>query len=147
MSVPILAQSVSEPLKWHGGKHYLARRIVELMPSHLHYVEPYAGGLAVLLVKDPTGVSEVVNDLDGRLMGFWRVLQDPEQFERFPRARRSRELVGHTLPALTSRGGAACALLNDAELEQGLFYGVRGIGARHFFQQRYCALGIPARGV
>jgi DNA adenine methylase len=86
------------PLKWHGGKHYLARRIVALMPPHLHYVEPYAGGLAVLLARDPDdprlwagngsgnrGVSELANDLDGRLMNFWRVLRDPETFERFRR--------------------------------------------------------------
>ena len=35
----------SKPLKWHGGKHYLADRIIRLMPAHTHYVEPYAGGL------------------------------------------------------------------------------------------------------
>jgi DNA adenine methylase len=86
------------PLKWHGGKHYLARRIVALMPKHLHYVEPYAGGLAVLLARDPDdprlwsgtdgshrGVSEVVNDIDLRLMNFWRVLRDEETFARFRR--------------------------------------------------------------
>lgn len=42
---------ITSPLKWHGGK--LARRIVALMPPHLHYVEPFAGGLRVLLVRDP----------------------------------------------------------------------------------------------
>ena len=59
----------------NGGKHCLARRIVALMPKHLHYVEPFAGGLAVLLAKDPEGVSEVVNDLNGALCNFWTVLQ------------------------------------------------------------------------
>lgn len=39
----------TSPLKWHGGKHYLAARIVALMPPHTHYVEPFAGGLSVLL--------------------------------------------------------------------------------------------------
>lgn len=73
------------PLKWHGGKHYLAPKIVALMPSHVHYVEPFAGGLAVLLAKDPEGVSEVVNDLHRDLTNFWRVLQDPNTFERFRR--------------------------------------------------------------
>jgi DNA adenine methylase len=83
------------PLKWHGGKHYLAARIVALMPPHLHYVEPFFGGGAVLLTRDPEehslwllphkGVSEVVNDLDGRLINFWRTLQDPTKFEAFRR--------------------------------------------------------------
>jgi DNA adenine methylase len=55
------------------------------MPPHLHYVEPYAGGLAVLLARDPEGVSEVVNDLDSELSNFWQVLQDEEQFAWFRR--------------------------------------------------------------
>ena len=42
-----------QPLNWHGGKHYLAGRIIDLMPRQLHYVEAYGGGLAVLLEKDP----------------------------------------------------------------------------------------------
>ncbi len=58
---------ISPPLKWHGGKWYLARRIVAKMPPHIHYVEPFAGGLSVLLAKDPEGVSEVVNDINGDL--------------------------------------------------------------------------------
>jgi DNA adenine methylase len=89
-------KSVHVPLKFHGGKSYLARRIVALMAPHLHYVEPYAGGLAVLLARDPDdpalwlpphrGVSEVANDLDGRLMNFWHVLQGGDTFARFRRA-------------------------------------------------------------
>lgn len=76
---------IAPPLKWHGGKHCLARRLVALMPPHRTYVEPFAGGLSVLLTKDPAGVSEVVNDLDGRLTNFWRVLQGDESFARFAR--------------------------------------------------------------
>jgi DNA adenine methylase len=79
------ADSPAPPLKWHGGKHFLAHRIVALMPHHLHYVEPYLGGGSVLLVKPPDAVSEVVNDIDGRLTNFWRVLQDPGVFEQFRR--------------------------------------------------------------
>jgi DNA adenine methylase len=67
-------KTLTPPLKWHGGKHYLARRIVALMPRHTCYVEPYGGGLAVLLAKNPEDVSEVVNDLHGGLTHFWRVL-------------------------------------------------------------------------
>jgi DNA adenine methylase len=76
----------------------LAKRIIDLMPRHLHYVEPYAGGLAVLLAKDPDdsrhqwgtasgekGVSEVVNDTHTELTGFWRVLQNDRLFKMFER--------------------------------------------------------------
>jgi DNA adenine methylase len=75
----------TQPLKWHGGKDGLARKIIALMPPHLHYVEPYAGGLAVLLAKNPQGISEVVNDINKDLMNFWRVLQGEETFKRFRR--------------------------------------------------------------
>jgi DNA adenine methylase len=71
------------PLKTHGGKRYLAKRLVALMPPHTHYVEAYAGGLAVMLAKSPEGISEVVNDLDGRFTNFWKVLQDDDLFARF----------------------------------------------------------------
>lgn len=76
---------MTPPLKWHGGKHYLASKIVALMPTHTHYVEAYAGGLAVLLAKSPVGVSEVANDINHRLTNFWSTLQDPDLFQRFRR--------------------------------------------------------------
>jgi DNA adenine methylase len=74
-----------QPLKWHGGKHYLASKIIDLMPEHVHYVEPFFGGGSVLLNKSPEGVSEVVNDLHRELTTFWRVLQDGRKFAKFSR--------------------------------------------------------------
>ena len=76
---------VDSPLKWHGGKSYLASRIVEMMPPHIHYVEPFAGGLSVLLAKNPEGVSEVVNDLNYDLTNFWCAIQGEESFQEFRR--------------------------------------------------------------
>lgn len=91
--------TITQPIKWHGGKHYLANKIVALMPPRcknpnapapddpgwLHYVEPYAGGLSVMLAMNPEGVSEVVNDLNEELTNFWQVLQDKDQFTEFVR--------------------------------------------------------------
>lgn len=37
----------------------------------------------MLLAKNPEGVSEVVNDLDGDLTNFWQVLQHPNLFSHF----------------------------------------------------------------
>lgn len=76
---------VPSPLKWHGGKSYLAKQIVSLMPPHLTYCEPFAGGLSVLLAKDPEGISEVANDLNNHLAAFWGVLANPNMFETFRR--------------------------------------------------------------
>ena len=73
----------SLPLKWHGGKFYLADKIIKMFPSHIHYVEPYFGGGAVLFRKPHSNVSEVTNDINNELMNFWRVLQSPSWFEGF----------------------------------------------------------------
>jgi DNA adenine methylase len=90
-----MASAITQPLKWFGGKNYLAKQIIALMPRHLHYVEPFFGGGGVLLARDPDdqrlwlaphrGVSEVANDCYGLLMNLWRVLQDEELFSRFVR--------------------------------------------------------------
>jgi len=76
---------ISPPLKWHGGKHHIAAKIIALMPPHTHYVEPYFGGGAVLLAKTPDGVSELVNDRNGPLTAFWRVLKDERMFAKLQR--------------------------------------------------------------
>lgn len=55
------------PIPYFGSKGRLASRIVGMLPQHGHYVEPYAGSLAVLLAK-PRSRMETVNDLDGDLM-------------------------------------------------------------------------------
>ncbi|OHV03723.1 DNA methyltransferase [Mycobacterium talmoniae] len=62
-------------MAYYGGKIRLADRITALLPPHEHYVEPFAGSLAVLLAKRPSRM-ETVNDLDADLMVFWRMLRD-----------------------------------------------------------------------
>lgn len=70
------------PFAYFGGKTMLGPAIARLLPPHQHYVEPYAGSLAVLLAKAPAPM-ETVNDLFGHLMTFWRVLRDrPADLER-----------------------------------------------------------------
>lgn len=63
------------PFAYYGGKTTLAEKIVATFPPHRHYVEPFAGSLAVLLAKPPS-VMETISDLDGELVTFWRVLRD-----------------------------------------------------------------------
>lgn len=68
-----------------GGKTYLAAKINALMPPHLHYVEPYCGGCAVLLAHSGEGRSELINDINGALMNFWDVLKQDHSFRYFKR--------------------------------------------------------------
>ena len=70
------------PIAYYGAKVTIGGQIASLLPPHEHYVEPFAGSLAVLLAKTPSRM-ETVNDLDGDLMTFWRVLRDrPADLER-----------------------------------------------------------------
>jgi len=62
------------PLSYIGGKNRLARRLISLFPKHTTYVEPFAGGAQVFFHKEPSKV-EVLNDLDGEIVNFFRVCQ------------------------------------------------------------------------
>jgi len=78
---------IDSPLKWHGGKHYLAPKLWEIAKTipHIHRVEVFGGSLAFTLATDPEGFSEVVNDTNFPLMNFWGVLRSDGAFEDFSR--------------------------------------------------------------
>ncbi len=67
--------SIRPPVKWHGGKRYLASRIVNFFPKHRIYLEAFGGGASVLLNKEPVEI-ETYNDLDRRITRLFRVLRD-----------------------------------------------------------------------
>jgi site-specific DNA-adenine methylase len=60
------------PLCYIGGKNRLATKIISMLPEHITYVEPFAGGAQVLFHKPPSNV-EVLNDLDFDIVNFFRV--------------------------------------------------------------------------
>lgn len=63
------------PLTYYGGKQKLAPIILELIPPHTLYAEVFAGGAAVFFAKRPSTV-EVLNDMNGELVNFYRVIKD-----------------------------------------------------------------------
>ena len=68
-------------MRYHGGKWRLAPWLLERMPAHTCYVEPFGGAAGVLLQK-PRSYAEVYNDLDGDIVNFFRVVQNPENCAR-----------------------------------------------------------------
>ncbi len=58
-------------IRWPGGKTRLLKHILPLIPEHTTYVEPFGGGMAVLLGKPPSDV-EIVNDIHKDLVAFYR---------------------------------------------------------------------------
>ena len=69
-------------LKYPGAKNRLATWICEYIPAHDVYLEPFAGSLAVLFNKQRSHI-ETVNDIDGEIVNFFRILRDrSEELER-----------------------------------------------------------------
>jgi DNA adenine methylase len=70
------------PIAYFGGKSRIAPWLVAMFPPHRVYVEPFMGSAAILLAKPPS-IHEVVNDRDGDVVNFFRVLRDePAELER-----------------------------------------------------------------
>ena len=95
-------------MRWHGGKWLLAPWIIQHMPAHRIYVEPFGGAASVLLRK-PRSYAEIYNDLDDDVVNLFRVL----------RSDRSDDLVKMLrLTPFAASEFAAAYLPSDCNLER-----------------------------
>ena len=62
-------------LNYPGAKWGMAEQIISLMPKHRSYLEPFFGSGAVLFNKPPSAI-ETVNDIDGDVVNFFKVLRE-----------------------------------------------------------------------
>jgi DNA adenine methylase len=70
------------PFTYYGGKIGMADRIIEIMPAHRVYIEPFLGSGAVFFAKPPV-THEILNDIDGAVVAFFAVLRErPEDLAR-----------------------------------------------------------------
>lgn len=120
------------PFPYYGGKTRVAQQIVDLLPPHGHYVEPFAGSLAVLLAK-PVSQLETVNDINSDLVTFFRVLRDqPDELIRIcaltPHSREEHAL-SRLREDLTELERARRTFVN---LSQGRSASLRKTGWAHF---------------
>ncbi|MBP1992529.1 DNA adenine methylase [Paenibacillus eucommiae] len=66
-------------LHYPGSKWSMAEWIIDHMPPHAVYLEPYFGSGAVLFNKQPSGL-ETINDIDGDVINLFKVIRDqPDQ--------------------------------------------------------------------
>lgn len=69
-------------MKYPGSKWNIASQLVELIPKHHSYVEPFFGSGAVLFNKPPSDI-ETINDLDSDVTNLFRCIQkDSERLSR-----------------------------------------------------------------
>lgn len=127
-----------------GSKVRIASRVVDLLPAHRGYVEPYAGSLSILLAKPPTTL-EVANDLDGDLVTFWRVLRDrPDELTRAcaltPHARAEHDACWPLPAGLDDLERARRVWV---KLSQGRGGSLRATGWRHFEGSRGRSASMP----
>jgi DNA adenine methylase len=132
-----MTAELAPPFAYYGGKTTKAAHLAALLPAHRHYVEPFAGSLAVLLAK-PAAPFETVNDLDGALMTFWRVLRDRgNDLARVSWLTPHSRAEHHQAYALTGADGNDLEELEVArrvwvQLSQGMGGTRRRTGWRHF---------------
>ena len=67
------------PFPWFGGKSRAASTVWAALGPVSHYIEPFAGSLAVLLARPPARQNEprteTINDADGFVVNFWRAVR------------------------------------------------------------------------
>ncbi|WP_432124029.1 DNA adenine methylase [Streptomyces sp. C10-9-1] len=134
--------ALRSPVPYFGSKQRVAGWIVSLLPEHAHYVEPFCGGLSVLLAKRPS-LMETVNDLDGDLVTFWRVLRErPEDLVR------ACDLTPHARAELDAAWKPTTDDVERARrvwvrLSQGRGGMMRRTGWRHYTASSGSSIGMP----
>jgi DNA adenine methylase len=73
------------PFPYFGGKSRVTDIVWQRFGNPRSYIEPFCGSMAMLLASAPR--VEIVNDMDGLLVNFWRAVQaDPEAVARWAAA-------------------------------------------------------------
>lgn len=63
------------PITYYGGKQRLADTIIQMIPDHKVYCEPFFGGGAVFFRKPKSGV-EAINDINDGIINFYLCVQN-----------------------------------------------------------------------
>lgn len=66
---------IHSPLRYVGGKFYARALILEQLPAHTFYVEPFAGGASIFFAK-PKVKRNWLNDIDTELINCLTIIRD-----------------------------------------------------------------------
>lgn len=65
----------NSPFRYPGGKFYARRQILDLLPPHDSYCEPFAGGASIFFAKRKSSFS-ILNDLDEEVINTLSCIRD-----------------------------------------------------------------------
>jgi DNA adenine methylase len=68
-------EPLNSPFRYPGGKFYARRLILEHIPRHSYYAEPFAGGASIFFAK-PKVQRNVLNDVDEELTNCYIQIRD-----------------------------------------------------------------------
>jgi len=72
-------QEINSPFRYAGGKFYARKLIIEHIPQHTYYIEPFAGGASIFFAKSKVD-QNWLNDIDRDLINCLTIIRDyPEQ--------------------------------------------------------------------
>lgn len=105
---------INSPFRYAGGKFYARKLILEHIPQHTSYIEPFAGGASIFFCKDKVEQNQL-NDIDGELVNTLLIIRDrPQELidilkvgadRRVPRNLMGTVKTGDPIPALKELHG------------------------------------------
>lgn len=67
--------AINSPFRYPGGKFYARKLILEHIPPHSHYIEPFAGGASIFFAKEKVS-NNWLNDIDEQLINCLLIIRD-----------------------------------------------------------------------
>lgn len=102
--------SIHSPFRYAGGKYYARDLIIEHIPQHTMYIEPFAGGASIFFFKELAPDLNWLNDIDEELINTLKVIRDyPNELiellkrrkdDRLPKQLVKSTPIGEPIPAL-----------------------------------------------
>src|SRR3989344_9628173 len=89
-------KEINSPFRYAGGKFYARKLIIEHVPQHSYYIEPFAGGASIFFAKSKV-IGNWLNDFDKDLINCLEIIRDypNELIERLHGEQATKERHGY----------------------------------------------------
>ncbi|MCD4694644.1 MAG: Dam family site-specific DNA-(adenine-N6)-methyltransferase [Bacteroidales bacterium] len=78
-----MRETINSPFRYAGGKFYARKLILEHIPKHSFYIEPFAGGGSIFFAKEKVDFNQL-NDFDTELVNVYETIRDlPDELVHF----------------------------------------------------------------